>query len=141
MAVIGGSNSVGRLGLGALSDRVGRKRMLFVLLLVVSGTMLSLIWTREAWTFFLFAVIFGLAYGGAVVSWMGIQGDLFGVASVGAILGATQTGTNTGGAAGPLLAGYVFDATQSYSPVFIVAALAPFVMSWFVLFLRRPQRR
>lgn len=141
MAVIGGSNSLGRLGLGALSDRVGRKPMLFVLLLVVSGAMLFLIWTREPWTFFLFAVVFGLAYGGAVVSWMGIQGDFFGVASVGAILGATQTGTNTGGASGPLLAGYVFDATQSYSQVFIVAALAPFVMSWFVLFLRRPQRR
>ncbi|MEE9202184.1 MAG: MFS transporter [Dehalococcoidia bacterium] len=140
MAVIGASNSVGRLGLGALSDRVGRKRMMFVLLLTVSGAMLSLIWASQAWAFFLFAAIYGLAYGGAVVSWMGIQGDLFGLASAGAILGATQTGTNTGGASGPLLAGYVFDATQSYSLVFIVASLAPFIMSWLVLSLRRPRR-
>jgi MFS family permease len=114
--------------------------MMFVLLLTVSGAMLSLIWASQAWAFFLFAAIYGLAYGGAVVSWMGIQGDLFGLASAGAILGATQTGTNTGGASGPLLAGYVFDATQSYSPVFIVASLAPFIMSWVVLSLRQPRR-
>jgi MFS family permease len=141
MAVIGASNAAGRLGLGTLSDKFGRKRMLFAALLTVSLSMLWLIWAQDEWAFFLFAAVFGLAYGGAVVSCIGIQGDLFGLVAVGAILGATQTGTNTGGASGPLLAGYIFDVTQSYSLVFVVAAVMPFIMSWLILTLRRPTRR
>ncbi|MDP6347805.1 MAG: MFS transporter, partial [Dehalococcoidia bacterium] len=87
MAMLGFGNSLGRLGLGALSDRTGRKRMFFTVLAVSGIAMFSLIIAREGWAFYLFALVFGLACGGAHTNWMALPGELFGLKSIGALTG------------------------------------------------------
>ena len=48
--------------------------------------------------------------------------ELFGLRSHGLILGVTTFGYCIGAAAGPFLAGYIFDVTGSYSVAFLACA-------------------
>ena len=141
MAMLGLGNSLGRLGLGALSDRTGRKRMLITVLAVSGIAMVSLIGAREAWTFYLFALVLGTAHGGAHTNWMALPGELFGLKSVGALTGLIMTGSTLGGAVGSFLAGYIFDVTGSYSAAFSTGALLLLIAAGTAFFLLRiPQR-
>jgi MFS family permease len=71
---------------------------------------------------YLFAVVFGLGYGGMIVSQSPIVAELFGLRAHGAILGAVVFGATTGGAIGPLVAGRIFDIIGNYQPVFLIYA-------------------
>jgi MFS family permease len=140
MAVLGFANGVGRLGLGALSDLTGRKRMFLTVLVTGGVAMLFLIGAQTAWMFYMVALVFGIAYGGAHTNWMAIPGELFGLKSAGALIGLIMTGSTFGGAAGSYLAGYVFDVTGSYSAAFSTGAVLLFIAGAFVLFLKVPRK-
>ena len=64
-----------------------------------------------------FAVWFGLSYGGIVSLMPAICMDLFGARAVSSILGTLYSGAAFGNLLGPVLAGAVFDKTGSYVPV------------------------
>lgn len=140
MAVLGFANGVGRLGLGALSDLTGRKRMFLTVLVTGGVAMLFLIGAQTAWMFYMVALVFGIAYGGAHTNWMAIPGELFGLKSAGALIGLIMTGSTFGGAAGSYLAGYVFDVTGSYSAAFSTGAVLLLIAGAFVLFLKVPRK-
>ncbi|MEK7847903.1 MAG: MFS transporter [Chloroflexota bacterium] len=140
MAMLGAGNSVGRLGLGALSDRVGRKRMFVVLLMATGLAMLFLTVTQSRFMFFAFALFFGMAYGGAAVTWMTLPSELFGLGAVGALTGLIMTGSTFGGALGSFLAGYIFDVTGSYSAAFSIGAVLLLLASGMAVFLKSPRR-
>jgi MFS family permease len=61
--------------------------------------------------------------------------ELFGLNSHGTILGAVMFGGTIGGAAGPLLAGHLFDITGSYQIHFLTCALFSFIGIILTLFL------
>ena len=67
--------------------------------------------------FALFALWFGLSYGGIVSLLPAICMDLFGGRAVASIIGTLYSGAALGNLLGPVLAGAVFDRTGSYSPV------------------------
>jgi MFS family permease len=64
-----------------------------------------------------FALWFGLSYGSIVSLLPAICMDLFGGRAVSAIIGTLYTGAALGNLLGPVLAGQVFDMTQSYALV------------------------
>ncbi|MEE9202340.1 MAG: MFS transporter [Dehalococcoidia bacterium] len=140
MAVFGAGNSVGRLGLGALSDRVGRKHMFLIVLALGGVSMLFLIVAQTALMLYLFALVFGMAYGGAIVNWLTLPSELFGLRAVGVITGLIMTGSTFGGAIGSFLAGYIFDVTGSYSAAFSTGAILLLMASGFALFLKVPRK-
>ena len=74
--------------------------------------------------FYLFAVIFGFAYGGEVPQMAALVGRFFGLRAVAALVGAIALGATTGGALGSYLAGHIFDVTDSYRLAFSIAASA-----------------
>ena len=76
---------------------------------------------------YLFAIIFGFASGGCIMSESPLVAELFGLRSHGLILGVTSFGYCIGAAAGPFLAGYIFDVTGSYSVAFLACAAASVV--------------
>jgi len=73
---------------------------------------------RELWMFYLFAVVYGFAHGGFFVLISPMTAGLFGTRAHGVIFGIVYLAGTLGGAAGPWLAGYIFDITQSYQIVF-----------------------
>ena len=82
-----------------------------------------------------FVPLFGLGYGGLVVLWPLAVGHDFGMRAFGAIAGMVGTvALSLGGAAGPVIAGAMYDSTGSYFlafllcvGVFLIGAAAAFV--------------
>ncbi len=117
VGLIGIGSLVGRFVIGALADRVGRP---LTLALAQASMGLSYgVWLgADAYgAFAVFAVWLGLSYGGIVSLMPALCMDLFGARAVSAIIGTLYTGAAFGNLLGPWLAGAVFDASHSYTPV------------------------
>ena len=89
---------------------------------------------------YLFAAIFGFAYGGLITLKSPMIAELFGLRSHGVILGASSVVTTIGSATGPVLAGHIFDITGSYQPFFLLCLALSVAAIILVLFLRQPGR-
>ena len=127
LGLVGGASIAGRIVLGSLSDRIGRKASLFIAYLLMAIAMLWLLQARQPWQFYLFSAIFGFGYGSCVPLFPAVVGDWFGTKFHGRIFGMLAIGAGIGGAAGPLLAGYTFDITGSYNIAIIVSAVMLFI--------------
>ncbi len=122
LGVMGAARAAGTIVLGIISDKVGRKKVAIVSSFIISGSLLWLIWVREPWMFFLFAIVNGIANGGLFSGFSPLLGDVFGLQRIGTILGLMEIGWGIGAASGPLLGGYIFDTSASYSLAFILSA-------------------
>ena len=85
--------------------------------------------------FYLFAVVFGLAYGGFSVSMSPLMAALFGIRSHGLISGLANNGFTVGAAIGPIVAGFIFDITGGYTISFFVLAVVSIIGLILALFL------
>lgn len=133
LAVVGGLSIVGRIVTGSITDRVGSKPPLIVNLILMSGALFWLVTVGELWMFYLFAVIFGFAYGGLAAMESPIVAELFGLSSHGVIMGVASFGFTAGGAAGPLVAGRIFDIFGEYQLAFLVCAvvcISGIILAW-----------
>ncbi|HUV59031.1 MAG TPA: MFS transporter [Desulfatiglandales bacterium] len=131
LSIIGGSSIVGRMTIGALTDKIGNKRSLTFDIALLLSAFLWLPVVKEVRMLYLFGSIFGFSYGGLVAMMSPIVAELFGLASHGVILGTLSFIATAGGAVGPVVAGYLFDITGAYTiTLFICAA---FVTVSFVL--------
>jgi MFS family permease len=123
LATIGGANIIAKIAAGSASDRLGVKSSLvfsFILMLV------ALLWLQlaeELWMFYLFGVVFGFAYGGIITLQSLLAAELFGLSSLGVILGSVAFAFTIGGAVGPVLSGRIFDIYGSYRLAFLACAI------------------
>ena len=122
LTIIGAGSLTGRIIMGSVADRIGNKLAYIICFILEAGALFWLLAAKELWVLYLFAVVFGFAYGGHVPLGSPIIADLFGLSSHGVILGATAFSMTTAGAIGPLLAGHIFDITNSYYRAFLVCA-------------------
>jgi MFS family permease len=67
-----------------------------------------------------FAFAFGFAYGGIMALQSVLSANLFGLSSLGLILGSVTFIYTIGSAVGPLLSSYIFDITASYRSAFFI---------------------
>ena len=122
LAAAGGGSVIGRLLLGGAADRIGNRRVFIISFILMAASLLWLMPATGTWALYLFAIIFGFATGGGIMSESPLVAELFGLGSHGLILGVTSFGFCIGAAAGPFLAGYIFDVTGSYNMAFLVGA-------------------
>ncbi len=115
LSTIGGVSMAGRFITGVIIDRVrGKRAMILSLVFLLAG----LGWLQAAdnlWALYLFACIYGLAHGSFFTGISPIVAELFGTASHGALFGLVVFFGTTGGALGPIITGYLFDITGSYT--------------------------
>ncbi len=88
----------------------------------MSASLFWLVPATEMWMLYLFAAVFGFAYGGMGPQESPLKARLFWVRSHGLIFGLADLSFMIGAAVGPLLAGYMFDVTSSYQSAFLVCA-------------------
>lgn len=122
VAVIGGVNIVGRVGTGIISDRAGNRASLVAVLASLAAAFFWLQVTRELWSFYIFAIVFGFSMGGGIALESPVVVELFGLKEHGSILGFVVSISIIGGALGSFMAGRIFDMTGNYYPAFWVAA-------------------
>jgi len=138
LATIGGLSIVGRIVLGSAADRFGNRQVFIIGFILMAAALFWLVPVKEVWGLYLFAVVFGFAFGGCATSESPLVAGLFGLSSHGLILGVINLlGFTFGAAIGPLIAGYIFDVTSSYQLAFIVCA-ATGVVSLILTVLLRP---
>ncbi|MFC1816985.1 MFS transporter [Thermodesulfobacteriota bacterium] len=139
LGTIGAGGIVGRLTMGAASDRIGPGRALAVATSIEGAMIIGIMSSSRAWMLHLFAAIFGFGYGGHVPQFPGLAGKLFGLRRMGTILGTQAILYGVGGAFGPFLAGHIFDRTGSYANAFVLAATGMFLTAASTLFIKRPK--
>ncbi len=122
IAVIGGLSIAGRIIMGSGSDRIGAKFSYVIAFTMMALALFWLPFAREVWMLYLFAAIFGFAYGGLITFFSPLVAELFGLGSHGVILGISTSVGTIGGAIAPVLTGGIFDLTGSYDSAFLVTA-------------------
>ena len=120
LAIIGIAGIAGRIAFGRLSDVIGIKPALIISFALLSIDFMWLLVAREAWMLYLFAAVFGIAYGTIEVLQSPLMAELFGLNSLGSILGASTAFASIGFTIGAVLAGYIFDITGSYNIAFLI---------------------
>jgi MFS family permease len=136
LGAVGFLGIVGQIGLGHLSDRIGRE---WVWTLATLGFVLcyALLLAMRAWpsTALLYLMVASqgmLGYGLASV-FAAIPAELFQGRHYGAVFGTLNLASGGGAAAGPWAAGLLYDLTGSYDPGFWLAlglALASIAFIW-----------
>jgi len=129
-----------RILIGRVSDRVNKRIISIVLALLHTVAMLWLMSCTQLWMFFLFAVIYGLAYGGLDPPAIALITEVFGLRRIGVILGMLGVGWNLGAASGSYLSGLIFDLTGSYQSAFLSGALIMVLAAVCFYGLRTPQQ-
>lgn len=139
LSLTGGLQIIARLYVGRLSDTAGRKVPGIACALIGMGALIWLIPARELWMFYLFAVVFGISYGGVGVVNVVLVSDCFGRRHLGTIMGVLEAGFSGGSAIGSVLGGFVFDATNSYVLAFIIGAANMLILALCFAALKKPE--
>lgn len=140
LSLMGGAAIAGRVLMGIVSDRIGKKFAAFLCALLQSAAVLWLIWAKEFWMLQSFAIVFGFAFGGMGPSMAALISDTFGVGRIGTIMGALEVGFGIGSAIGPAVGGYIFDVNGSYTMAFLSWAVALLTTALITILVRRERR-
>lgn len=128
---------VGRLAVGRISDTAGRKATTIACALLQVGALLWLMWARELWMLYAFAVAFGFLWGGLGTMVTALIGDIFGVCSIGVIMGVMSAGWSLGAVIGPGIGGFTYDASGSYFTAFWTGATVLLLVAFLAALVRR----
>jgi MFS family permease len=127
VGAIGVGSTAGRFFLGGLADRMGRR---LALLAMILGMAFALgLWALAAslWPLVVFALLYGVFYGGWVAVLPAVVMDCFGGRAISGVIGVLYTSVAFGSLIGPSAAGFAVDATRSYLLPIAMSALANFV--------------
>jgi MFS family permease len=124
LATIAGASAVSRFAFSILTARFGGRILLTAALIGQSAPVFLLFFAHETWVFYVFALVFGLCYGGEMVGFPIINRQLFGAgAPLGSIYSFQMVGAGTGMALGGWLGGFLFDVSGAYTWSFAAAIL------------------
>lgn len=123
---------------GYVGDRMPKRIALFVFSSIQAGAIFILIFAPNLGYIFLFAVVFGMGFGGRNPLTTSIRGDYFGRSSFGKIMGMTQLPMNVLLLIAPIFAGYIRDTYGTYDVAFITLAGFNFLGGVLLLMAKKP---
>jgi MFS family permease len=123
---------------GYVGDRMPKRIALFVFSSIQAGAIFILIFAPNLGYIFLFAVVFGMGFGGRNPLTTSIRGDYFGRSSFGKIMGMTQLPMNVLLLIAPIFAGYMRDTYGTYDVAFITLAGFNFLGGVLLLMAKKP---
>ncbi len=115
-------NAGGRIGGGIVSDKIGRIRTMQIVF-VLQGVNMLLFASYN--TFFLVALgtaLGGIGYGALLSLFPSTVSDYYGMKNFGTNYGVLYTAWGIAGAIGPVIAGWVVDATGTYTLAYTISA-------------------
>jgi MFS family permease len=111
-----------RFIVGIAADKIGSKRMLVIVFLLLSTGFTLILVSNELWALYLFAILSGFT-GMAFVLQTLLIAEQFGLLSHGVILGSIALMQSIGSTTSPTLSGYLFDITSSYQVAFLISVV------------------
>lgn len=137
---VAGASLVGRFAAGWLADRMGPKRVMLLVYLLVASAAAMLVAGPTGTTIYVFAVVFGLGLGGEYMIIPLMAGQLFGTHVLGRVMGIIVTFDGVAEASIPYLVGRMYGWTGSYKMGFqLLTVLA--VVGFVAIALLKPRRR
>jgi|TARA_B100001750_G_scaffold245903_1_gene266704 MFS family permease len=124
ISAIGIGGLVGRLVMGPISDRIGRKTSVILALGIETAAFMGMAISSGLWLLYPSAAAFGFAYGGGVVVFPPLVADLFGRAHAGAIVGRIFATAGSMAAIGPYVAQLIHNALGDYRWAFLLSGVA-----------------
>jgi len=140
LSAYGIGSVTGRLLAGAVSDRLGPIPTMRAAYAIQACALLALWWVPAREALLGCLVAFGVGFAASDTMLVHVVPDVFGVRSMGAVMGVLSLGWRSGAALGPAAAGFLHDATGSYAIPFGTAPLG-IVLSWFFFALATSGRR
>jgi MFS family permease len=134
-SMLGVGSTAGRLVIGGLADRLGRGLSLAAVIFGISTMLMWWLIADSIWQLTIFALIFGICWGGFVALYASLTVDYFGGRNASSIIGILYTAGAIGTLVGPKLAGDGFDLFHSYSLPILASAGCAFVAACFILLL------
>jgi MFS family permease len=141
LSFIGAGSILGRIVMGTVSDRIGVK---YSLIIAFAMAVIAFGWLQMAdklWMLYVFGVFYGFSYGGLIALQPLVGAKMFGLLSMGTIVGVIVFAYTCGGAIGPIVTGYIFDVTDSYTSAFLIFAILAALALILTLFIRKPAER
>ena len=115
------SSVASRLAVPILADRLGAKGVMAVFYFIQGAAVLMLFWTSEPWHFYLFAVVFGVGFGGEMSAFLVVNRQYFGMGPVRTVFGVQSMASGLGMALGGLVGSIIYDAFSSYNLAWVVS--------------------
>ncbi|MAF38481.1 MAG: hypothetical protein CL696_06315 [Chloroflexi bacterium] len=115
------SSIASRLAVPILADRLGAKGVMAVFYFIQGAAVLMLFWTSEPWHFYLFAVVFGVGFGGEMSAFLVVNRQYFGMGPVRTVFGVQSMASGLGMALGGLVGSIIYDAFSSYNLAWVVS--------------------
>lgn len=120
LSTIGGASIAGRMLIGTVIDRIGARKSMILCFLPLIASLLGFLVLHTPVELYAAVVVYGLGHGGFFTIVSPTVAEHFGLKSHGALFGFIVFFGTIGGAAGPVLAGRIFDMTQSYDLAFVM---------------------
>jgi MFS family permease len=134
-----GASFFGRGLTGLLVDRIGARIAMVVSFAAIALTIVLLLYAAQVWV--LVAFMAGLAllgFGPPLITPV-LQGQVLGLERFGVLNGIINSAGSVGYAVGPLIAGWAFDLTGSYTTALKVAATTALLGIVLTIFIRGPR--
>ena len=103
---------------GYLGDQFDKRKLLFLLCLLQGIGIIIFIHAKTLALLYLFVIVYGVGYGGVFPLTIALRADLFGRKNYATLAGISMSLTTIATVSAPVLAGYLFDVTRSYSLAF-----------------------
>lgn len=135
--IIAGCNSFGRLFWGWVSDKMGRKNTLLLLLVITAASIICVSFVK-AYLMLVVIAIIGFSYGGYLGVFPALSADFWGIKNAAQNYGMVLFGFGVGAVASSYTIAY-FSATKAFSTAFIIAGIAAIVGFTIILMLKPPK--
>ena len=110
-----------------IAEKVGGKPAMVAALAIQGVTVMVLFWAGEAWSFYVFAILFGIGFGGEMSAYPVVNRQYFGTGPIGTFYGIEIMGAMVGHAVATALAGFVIFVTGSFATVLVISMGFSFV--------------
>ncbi len=127
-----------QLGGGFVGDRLDKRILLSVSLLIQTSSVIVLAYATGYSGAVAFAILWGIGFGSRGPVLHALRGDFFGSRYFGSILGIASFPMILGMTATPVLVGLAFDLQGTYRWAFLFTAATAFIAAGLILFARRP---
>jgi len=129
----------GRLGFGFLGDIVDKRLVIFGTCLLQTIGIFIFINASSLWILYVYVVVYGLGYGGALPLSHALRADLFGRKTFATMMGITGVLGMLPTVLVPVLIGHLYDATQSYTIGFYTLMIANLIGGFAFLLVKQPK--
>ena len=123
LSIISACSILGRFITPIVTERFGGKAIMAGSLFIQGVTVLVLFWAQDPWMFYLFAILFGIGFGGEMSAYLVVNRQYFGPGPIGTCYGFQIMGALIGHAMATGLAAAVLYVTGSIGAILVLSMI------------------